>query len=111
MIHEVNNQPPDVCVAVQKPDSFKYWDGSDYKGASVCAFHCLAKLKKYTMVYCESKGLNCFLVRNDLIRTHLKVMPELAQETLSPKFLYKDSGAKYPAHKEEKNSWQQITCN
>jgi hypothetical protein len=65
VIHEVNQQPPNLCVTVEKPKPNKiiYWDGTNYHGGSVCAFYCLAKKNDYTMVYCESKGVNCFWIR------------------------------------------------
>lgn len=53
VIHEVNQQTGDLCVTVPKPnpDQLIFWEsGSEFHGASVCAFHCLAKRNKYTMV-------------------------------------------------------------
>jgi len=52
VIHEVNQQPPDSCVTVPRPgvNQLILWDGSDFHGASVCAFYCLAKTNGYTMV-------------------------------------------------------------
>ena len=69
VIHEVNQQPPNLCVTVEKPKPNKiiYWDGTNYHGGSVCAFYCLAKKNDYTMVYCESKGVNCFWIRYILL--------------------------------------------
>ena len=40
---------------------------SYYHGASLSAFNNLAKKKGYTLVYCESVGVNAFYVRNDLL--------------------------------------------
>ena len=53
VIHEVNQQPPKLCVTVPKPDvnQLVLWEsGSSYHGGSVCAFYCLAKTNGYTMV-------------------------------------------------------------
>lgn len=52
IIHEVNQQSPELCVTVAKPkvDEYIFWDGSSYHGGSVCAFYCLAKSFNYTMV-------------------------------------------------------------
>jgi len=65
VIHEINQQPADRCVTIEKPkpDQILYWDGSNYHGGSVCAFRCLAKNNGYTMVYCETRGVNCFWIR------------------------------------------------
>jgi len=62
------------------------------------------------MVYCESKGMNCFWVRNDLIKLHMKVLPESAQNFLTTKQLYRNSAAKYPKHDETKTPWFQVIC-
>ncbi|KAK1939160.1 hypothetical protein P3T76_008544 [Phytophthora citrophthora] len=44
------------------------WDGwSSYFGGSVAAFHRWGALNGYSMLYCESHGVNCFLVRNDVL--------------------------------------------
>jgi hypothetical protein len=40
---------------------------SYYHGASLSAFNSLAKQKGYSLVYCESVGVNAFYVRNDLL--------------------------------------------
>ena len=45
------------------------WDGAtDYFGAGAGAFHQLGALHGYRLVYCESHGVNAFLVREDLIQ-------------------------------------------
>ena len=45
------------------------WDGAtDYFGAGAGAFHQLGALYGYRLVYCESHGVNAFLVREDLIQ-------------------------------------------
>jgi len=36
-------------------------------GASVEAYHKLAVVYGYSLVYCESRGVNCFMVRNDVL--------------------------------------------
>ena len=44
------------------------WDGfSHYAGGSAAAFNQLGALYGYRLIYCESHGVNCFLVREDLI--------------------------------------------
>jgi hypothetical protein len=71
LVHEVNQQPGNLCVTVAKEDKLIFWDGSNYHGGSVCAFWCLAKRFSYTMVYCEKAGVNCFWLRNDLLENNL----------------------------------------
>jgi hypothetical protein len=41
---------------------------TSYQGASLSAFSGLYKAFGYRMVYCESKGVNCFAVRDDLLQ-------------------------------------------
>ena len=89
IIHEINQQTPDKCVTVPKPNSLIYWDGSSYHGGSLCAFRCLAIRFGYTMVYCESAGVNCFWIRNDLLKKNLGIDVKVVQQILSPKFLWK----------------------
>ncbi|KAK3276220.1 hypothetical protein CYMTET_15694 [Cymbomonas tetramitiformis] len=36
-------------------------------GASVVAYHTLARAYGYSMVFCESQGVNCFFVRDDVL--------------------------------------------
>ena len=45
------------------------WDGKTrYTGASAGALAKLAAEKGYSLVYCESHGVNCFFVRNDMMQ-------------------------------------------
>jgi hypothetical protein len=58
--------PPEDKVVIYNPHG--RWDGTNYFGASVCAYNALATRYGYTLVYCENKGVNCFFIRNDIIR-------------------------------------------
>lgn len=108
VIHEVNQQGPEKCVTVPKTDKLIFWDSTEFHGASVCAFYCLAKnSKSYTMIYCESKGVNCFWVRNDLLEKHLKINSEFVQSILTPEFLFRKPNFAYT---KTTKSWQNITC-
>ena len=107
VIHEVNQQTPEKCVTVPKTDQLVFWDGTEYHGANICAFYCLAKKSKYTMVYCESRGVNCFWVRNDLLQRHLKIYPGFVQSILTPEFLFKKPNFNY---KKTNKTWEIINC-
>jgi hypothetical protein len=107
VVQEVNQQGPELCVTVPKPAGLVYWDSSNYHGGSVCAFQCLAKRFNYTMVYCESAGVNCFLLRDDLLIRALKVNVELFQKILNPSKLYKRPGFSY---KSTSNPWFYVNC-
>ena len=105
LVHEVNQQ--EKCVTVKKSDELIIWDGSDYHGGSVCAFYCLAKENDYSMVYCESAGVNCFWIRNDIIKKYLRLNIKILQKTLNPQFLLKKPEFVYPS---TLNKWHEVKC-
>jgi hypothetical protein len=45
------------------------WDDSNYFGASLLSFYKLGKKYNYSLVYCDTKGVNCFFVHNDIIES------------------------------------------
>jgi hypothetical protein len=65
-----------------------FWEGDDYFSASPAAFHYLGAKFDYSMVYCESKGINCFLLRDDLINSKVKISKMLKTKKLQkpPKY-------------------------
>ncbi|OWZ23354.1 Conserved secreted protein [Phytophthora megakarya] len=72
VVVEVNSHiPSSEARTVQYDDSDDGsggWDGlSAYFGGSVAAFHRWGARNGYSLVYCESHGVNCFLVRNDAL--------------------------------------------
>lgn len=107
LVHEINQQPGDLCVTVPKENRLIFWDGSNYHGASVCAFWCLAKNNDYTMVYCDKNGVNCFWLRNDLIENYLKLNNQFIKSILTPKFLYKKP---YFTYRETGRAWTHVKC-
>jgi hypothetical protein len=107
VVHEVNQQTK--CVTVSKSDKLIVWKGHDeYSGASVCAFYCLAKRFGYTMVYCESYGVNCFMIRDDLLEDALQIDVSFVKKILTPKFLYRRLRFSYEPSKEH---WTTIECS
>lgn len=63
--------PSESKAAVYDPNGV--WDGTDYYGASLLAFVNLGESKGYTCIGCESKGVNAFFIRNDLINDHFMI--------------------------------------
>lgn len=49
------------------------WDGTDYLGASLSALDDLGRAKGYSLLACDSTGVNAFFVRADLVRQHFRV--------------------------------------
>ena len=107
VIHEVNEQPPELCVAVKKPAEVIFWTVGEYHGGSVCAFYCLAKRFGYTMVYCEKAGVNCFWIRNDYLESYLKVKAEVVQSILKPEYLYHRPRFDYD---KSSDPWHRVKC-
>ena len=57
-----------------------FWDRTNYFGASYKAFTRLADFFGYSVVYCESVGVNLFMIRND-------TLSELGSQRFTPKFV------------------------
>ncbi len=49
------------------------WDGTNYFGASLLALVKLGKLKGYTLIGCEKRGMNAFFIRDDLVKGNFAV--------------------------------------
>ncbi len=108
VVQEVNQQGPDLCVTVPKPLNLTFWDSSDYHGASVCAFRCMAIRFGYTMVYCGSHGVNCFWIRNDLLEKYLNIEASVVQRVLTPAVLYMKPAFIY---RSTNNPWLHVNCS
>lgn len=52
---------------VIKYDAKGGWDGSNYFGASILALYNLGRLKGYSLIYAEKKGVNLFFIRDDVL--------------------------------------------
>ena len=67
LVAEVNAHiPPSEARTVPYSGSAQ-WDGTTYGGASVLAIAKLLERHAYSLVYCESHGVNCFFIRNDVL--------------------------------------------
>jgi hypothetical protein len=108
IVHEINEQPPNICVTVLKPLSFTEWSwGSEYHGASLCAFQCLAQRFDYTIVYCETAGVNCFWLRNDLLFELFEIRAGVGRKALSVDFLWRKPSFTY---RTTENDWHHVKC-
>mmetsp|Transcript_3476 Transcript_3476/g.5025 ORF Transcript_3476/g.5025 Transcript_3476/m.5025 type:complete len:831 (+) Transcript_3476:383-2875(+) len=67
VVFELNSKLGFVESLVVPYDPARLWDGTSFHGASIKAFNDLARRAGYTLFYCERNGVNCFLVRDDLI--------------------------------------------
>jgi hypothetical protein len=64
---EVNSHVPADQARTVSNHRGGVWDGTDAFGMSVGAAEKLGHSKGYCLVYCESRGVNCFFVRADLL--------------------------------------------
>ena len=107
VVHETNAKR--ACISVAKLDELHNWDGTtEYSGASVCAYQCMAKRFNYTMVYCESRGVNCFWLREDLLVKNLAITIGASQvkNLFTPEFLYPHAFAEHSSQFD----WTEIKC-
>ena len=84
VIIEYNSSIPfnESKVVPYDPDSI--WDGTNYFGASLLALNNLAFEKGYTLVGCDSNGINAFFCKTDLLDDYcLNSIDELYR---SPKY-------------------------
>ncbi len=64
--------PPDQSKVIPYDPAFR-WDGSNYFGASLLALARLGRSKGYTLIGCESQGVNAFFLRDDLLAERFAV--------------------------------------
>lgn len=67
VIIEYNSKIPATESKVVRYDPTWQWDGTDYMGASLLALKKLGESKGYTLITCDSNGVNSFFVRQDLV--------------------------------------------
>lgn len=72
IVIEYNSSIPPNQSKVVKYAATTGWDGTNYFGASLLAYKKLGEAKGYTLVACDSNGVNAFFVRNDLIKGNFK---------------------------------------
>lgn len=83
MEYNASIKPTESKVVAYEPT--RTWDGSNYFGASLLALVKLNQRKGYSLVHCESQGVNAFFVRDDLLTEDLP--PRTAEEVYqTPKY-------------------------
>jgi len=70
---EYNSTIPCTESLVVEYDPLGKWDGTNYFGASLLALKKLGDSKGYTLVGCDSFGVNAFFVKNELINEKIKI--------------------------------------
>ncbi|AFY38264.1 hypothetical protein Lepto7376_1951 [[Leptolyngbya] sp. PCC 7376] len=86
VIMEYNGHLPPPLSATMPYSTEHSWDGTCYYGASLSALEILAKEKGYTLVGCDSKGINAFFIRNDYVSRLTKsfALPKQISEAFVP---------------------------
>ena len=96
---EYNSHVPPNESKTVKYNATNMWDGvTDYFGAGAAAFDQLGAANGYRLIYCESHGVNAFLVREDLVtvlQQHETSQPLRMQKIYRPPN-YFGRGMNYP---------------
>lgn len=96
VVIEYNATFPPTESKVVKYDPNAIWEGDNYFGASLLALVRLGKQKGYTLVGCESNGVNAFFVRDDLVNNFF-VVKDIKELYKPPRYGKKVKG-KYIGH-------------
>lgn len=68
-----SNIPPTESKTIKYDINMRWNCIDDYYGASLLALYKLGKSKNYTLIGCNSLGINAFFVRNDLIKNNFQI--------------------------------------
>ena len=90
LVIEFNSSIPPNESKVVPYDADAQWDGTNYFGASLLALKNLSLEKNYTLLGCDSNGVNAFFCQSDLVKNFkIKDIKDLYK---SPKYGEKISG-------------------
>lgn len=87
--HNASHSPTEDKVVKYNPNAT--WDGTNYCGASIRALYNLGKVKGYSLIYAESRGVNLFFVKDSIlseIEQTFKNVNNLLLIYQSPKYGY-----------------------
>jgi len=96
IVIEYNASIPPIESKVVRYEPNAVWDGTNYFGASLLALVKLGRTKAYTLVGCDSIGVNAFFVRNDLINDNFVIKD--IKELYKPPRYGKETNGKYIGH-------------
>ncbi|HEV2412536.1 MAG TPA: hypothetical protein VGS28_01880 [Candidatus Saccharimonadales bacterium] len=99
VVTEYNASIPPWQAKTIKYDPKHYWDTTNYFGGSLLAMYHIAKSKGYSLVYCESRGVNAFFIRDDLLKKGLEAKdPNRAYR--GPSYGQKNTAGDWIGHKQ-----------
>ena len=87
--------PPAESKAI-KYDPMAHWDGTNYFGASLLALANLGQTKGYTLIGCDSRGIDAFFIKNGLIKNNFVI--KSVKETYRPPRYGKKINGKHIGH-------------
>jgi hypothetical protein len=76
-------------------DKYGRWDCTNYFGMSLLSLYKLGIKYNYSLVYCDKKGINGFLIHNDILENkNIKIINinNIGQLYRSPKYGYGPNG-------------------
>lgn len=82
--YNASHPPPRRWVMREDPDY--RWNGTSYHGASLASLVALGRNKGYTLVATDTRGVNAFFVRDDLVREGAFLDPALHYHYSPPAF-------------------------
>ncbi|MDO8828408.1 hypothetical protein [Methylophaga sp.] len=96
--------PPQSKTVVYDPDLT--WQGTNYFGASLVAWINILRARGYSLVGCESRGVNAFFIKNELIRKPFTPL-DANEAFVSPKYGQKN-GNDWMGHRSDSRKLQDI---
>jgi hypothetical protein len=85
----------------------RIWDGTNHFGASLLAFAIVARGKGYSLVYCESVGVNAFFVRSELLASGGLLEVGVTEAYRPPRYGPMDHVGSYRGHRpSDRRMWR-----
>lgn len=107
IVCEYNSHIPPPDARTVKYNATRGWDDfSDYFGVSASALERWGHRNDYSLVYCESHGVNCFLVHNAALGMNVSAVLQAAELFVPPNFFGK--GWSYPNVSRAGDEWVEV---
>lgn len=104
IVCEYNSHVPATEARAVQYNATRGWDSrTDYFGVSMRALEVWGTRHNYSLVYCESHGVNCFLVHNDALGANVSALLPSADVFVPPNFF--GNGWSYPNESRAGDNW------
>jgi len=91
------SEGPEASTSIVYDPAFR-WDETDYMGASLGALVALGATHRYTLVACDSRGVNAFFVADELVEGNFTRRPA-AELWRPPRFLDGGGHRRHPSRR------------